>query len=360
MPSSSPASPPLIARRGRLRLATLAVALVAALATPVAVDARRPSPSASVEGMKVLITNDDGVQPGADSVGLFELRAALCDAGADVVVVAPWRNMSGASASITYGSSSTRFTLTEPTIDAAYGDHCSDAPSAGPVWGACVTAAGAPAVCDGSTPSLTPADAATLGPVAAAQLVGWDSPDVVVSGTNRGGNDGLNVNISGTVGAATIASSLGHPTIALSTSSSGAFVANAQGAAEWAVQFVGKLRHSSLLPDGYVLAVNYPRVDRGPVTEAEWTSVAQRSEWATGFTLDAGTTSFTSNYGPCTPGASCGAPGAGTDSVAYSSGRIAITPVSLDRTVDLSPSSPTIKDARKVRVMTQRGDFDAD
>lgn len=326
------------------------------------VEARRPpAPSpATVAGMKILITNDDGVQPGADSVGLFELRGALCAAGADVVVVGPWRNMSGASASITYGSSSSRFTLTTPVIDAPYADDCSTSPSAGATWGACVTTAAAPPPCTDASPSLTPADAATLGATAAVQeLAGWaNGPDLVISGTNRGGNDGLNVNISGTLGAATIASSLGYPTIALSTSSSGDATANARATGEWAVRFVAELRKAALLPTGYVLSVNYPRVDRAPVTKAEWTTVAQVSPLATGFVRD-GESSFQSTYGPCVPGASCGTPGPDTDSAVYSSGRIAITPVSVDRTLGLRTTIRTVVDSLRVRVLVQIGVFNS-
>lgn len=308
--------------------------------------------------MRILITNDDGVQPGADSVGLYEMRAALCSAGADVVVVGPWRNMSGASASITYGSSSTRFTLTRPAIDAAYSEHCASSPSAGAVWGACVTAVGEPQTCTDATPSLTPADAATLGATAAVQqLSGWaQGPDLVISGINRGGNDGLNVNISGTLGAATIASSLGYPTIAMSASSSGDATANARAAASWGVDFVAKLRRATLLPVGYVLAVNYPRVDRGAVTRAEWTTVAQMSPYATVFVRD-GDSSFVSTYTACVPGLSCGTPGAGTDSAVYSGGRIAITPVSVDRTVGVRATLPSVIAALQVGVLVKVGLF---
>ncbi len=343
------------ASSARRRLTALTLGLVAAVAAPTLVDARPTPPS--VAGMKILITNDDGVQPGADSVGLFELRAALCDAGADVVVVAPWRNMSGASASITYGSSSTRFTLTTPAIDAAYQDDCATAPSGGGVWGACVTAAGGAGVCDAVTPSLTPADAATLGPIAARDLAGWTAPELVISGTNRGGNDGLNVNVSGTVGAATIASSLGYPSIALSTSSSGDATANARATGTWAVNFVAQLRQRALLPVGYVLAVNYPRVDRGPVTKAEWTTVALSSALATGYVREGASTSYASTYGPCVPGASCGNPAGGTDSASYSAGKIAITPISVDRTLGLPSAIKSISDSLRVAAMVKSGSF---
>ena len=106
-----PALPELRTRRRRWRSAVVAAAIatVGIATAPSAAHAGGTTPpAASVAGMRILITNDDGVQPGTDSVGLYELRKALCSAGADVVVVGPWRNMSGASASITFGSSATR------------------------------------------------------------------------------------------------------------------------------------------------------------------------------------------------------------------------------------------------------------
>lgn len=356
-------APPVRRLRPARRLTGLLVAATAIVGTTAlsasGAEARRPAPPpATVQGMKILITNDDGVQPGSDSIGLYELRAALCDAGADVVVVGPWKNMSGASASITYGSSSTRFTLTTPVIEPGYADDCAASPSGGAVWGACVTLAAAPSTCNDATPSLTPADAATLGSTAAVQtLTGWAAgPELVISGINRGGNDGLNVNISGTLGAATIASSLGWPSVAISASSSGDALANARGAAAWSVRFVAELRKASLLPTGYVLSVNYPRVDRGPVTKAEWTSVAQVSPFATVFVHD-GNLSFQSNFANCLPGPSCGTPGAGTDSAVYSSGKVAITPISVDRTLGLRTTIRSIADSLRVAVLVHLGVF---
>ena len=341
----------------------LALVATCVLSGPSLVEARRPTPTpapATVTGMRILVTNDDGVQPGADSVGLYELRAALCAAGADVVVVGPWQNMSGASASITYGSAETRFTLTRPSIDPTYENDCSASPSAGATWGACITVAVATAECGADSPTLTPADAATLGATAVVQqLNGWESgPELVISGTNRGGNDGLNVNVSGTLGAATIASSLGYPSIALSASSSGDATANARATAAWAVGFVATLRRATLLPTGYVLSVNYPRVDRAPVSTAEWTTVAQTSSFSTVFIRD-GESSFQSTFAACVPGPSCGTPAAGTDSAAYSSGRIAITPIGVDRTLGFSTRIRTIIDSFLVKTLVRRGAFDA-
>ena len=302
----------------------------------------RPVPP-SVEGLRVMITNDDGVQPGPSSLGLFELRRVLCAAGADVAVVAPWSDRSGASASITYGSASTRFTLTEPEIDSMYSDDCLDAPSSGAVWGACVTSAASPPPCVDGSVSLTPADAVTLGATAAVQeLLGWaEGPDLVVSGINRGGNDGLNVNISGTVGAATIAVSLGFPAIAISASSSGNWPANATAAADWAAGFVGLLGANDLLPADFILNVNYPRTDRGPITDAVWTDVAQLSPFATGFVRDG--LDFASTFAFCSPGPRCGAPEPGSDSAEYGSGKISISAVSVDRTAGATASSSVIE-----------------
>lgn len=339
---------PPSSRRSRLLAVVASAALVAAgFGTAATAGGNgggtiRPVPP-SVDGLRVLITNDDGVQPGAGSQGLFELRQALCEAGADVAVVGPWTDRSGASASITYGSSSTRFTLTEPSIDAPYSDDCLDAPSEGAVWGACVTSASSPPPCGATSTSLTPADAATLGATAAVQqLLGWvDGPDLVVSGINRGGNDGLNVNVSGTVGAATIASSLGLPAIAISASSSGNWPANAAAAAEWSAGFIGLLAANDILPADYVVNVNYPRTDRNPITDAVWTDVAQLSPFATGYIrtgLD-----FESTFAFCNVGPRCGSPEPGSDSAEYGAGKISIGAVSVDRTVGAAASSATVE-----------------
>ena len=80
------------------------------------------------------------------------------------------------------------------------------------------------------------------------------------------------------------------------------------------------------------------------------------SPFATVFVLD-GASSFQSTFGACAPGPSCGTPAAGTDSAAYSGGRIAITPISVDRTVGLRPTFRSIIDALKVGLLVQIGLF---
>ena len=174
------------------------------------------------------------------------------------------------------------------------------------------------------------------------ELVGWaDGPDLIISGINSGGNDGLNVNVSGTVGAATIGSSLGIPSMAISASSSGNWAANAQASANWSAGFVGLLAANNLLPVDYVLNVNYPRTDRAPITDAAWTAVAQLSPFATGYVRDG--LSFQSVFANCTPGPRCGAAEAGSDSAVYSGGKISIGAVSVNRTVGATASSAVVK-----------------
>lgn len=302
-----------------------------------------------LEGLRVLITNDDGVQPVAGSTGLFELRKALCSAGADVAVVAPWLNQSGASAAITYGSKETRFVLTTPEIREEYAADCQDAPSGGPVWGACVLPVGALGPCTADSTSLTPADAVTLGVTGAVgALLGWtEGPHVVLSGINSGGNDGLNVNIAGTLGAATIAASLGYPSIAFSASSSGDAANTYRAAAEWSISLVGALTERDLLPLGYVLSVNYPRTDKAPITEAVWATVAQRSPYATVYVQypDESEFYFESTFGTCgDESAVCGYPLADSDSALYGSGHITISAIAVDRTVGTTVDFEAVKE----------------
>lgn len=324
---------------------TLAMVLTVVLISPASAEPRAAGSSphevvTDLTGMRILMTNDDGVQQNA--IGLFELRKALCAAGAEVVVVGPWSDQSGASMSITFGSSAFKFALDTPEIAAPYAGDCG---ASAAVFGACRVPTGAPADCSAAgAVTLTPADAATLGAYFVRDEYGWASgPDVVLSGINRGGNDGLNVNVSGTVGAATIANSLGYPAIAISASSSGDRVA----AAQWAVGFVGTLGASDLLPADYVLNVNYPS---GSPAMALWTTVAQSSPFATGYTRDG--LIFTSTFGPCLPGPTCGPAAPGTDSAVYSSGSISISPVSRNRTVGAAA------DTHDAQLLVMMGLFD--
>jgi len=130
-----------------------------------------------ITAMRFLLTNDDGVH--AD--GIFAVKKAL-EGMAELVVVAPERERSGAGHAIT---------LNEPLrlketklVDGSVAYSCSG----------------------------TPADCVTLGTL---EVMSGDV-DLVVAGINHGPNLGWDVHYSGTVSAALEAVMIGHPSVAIS------------------------------------------------------------------------------------------------------------------------------------------------
>lgn len=133
--------------------------------------------------MKILVTNDDGVE----SAGLHALARALVDAGRDVLVVAPDRDMSGSSAAIGHIHMDDHIDAKRVTLPGL-----PDVPA--------YAVDGPPGLC-----------------VLAARLGGFgDPPKVVVSGINPGCNTGRAVLHSGTVGAALTAANFGGRGLAVS------------------------------------------------------------------------------------------------------------------------------------------------
>ena len=132
--------------------------------------------------MRILLTNDDGIQ----SENLHRLHAALERAGHDVFAVAPAEPQSGKSCGVTVNKPLLTHRVSIP--DAA----------GGPFKGLAVHG--------------TPADCALLA------LEGglFDAVDLVISGVNIGPNAGLDIFFSGTVGAALQAAMHGLPTLAVS------------------------------------------------------------------------------------------------------------------------------------------------
>jgi 5'-nucleotidase len=133
--------------------------------------------------MRVLVTNDDGVE----SPGILALARGLAGAGHDVFVVAPASDLSGAGASIG------PLHRSEPIPVAAR--HWPELPDV-PVLAI-------------ERPPATAVYLACLGAFGA-------RPDVVASGINPGANTGHLVLHSGTVGAALTAAGLGIPALAVS------------------------------------------------------------------------------------------------------------------------------------------------
>lgn len=124
--------------------------------------------------LHILLTNDDGFR----APGIEAIHDALLNAGFRVTVVAPRDQQSGSSMRVSIGS------ITVEQIDER-------------AW-----AVGG-----------TPADAVAW---ALNTVLRDDRPDLVISGANFGQNLGGNTNLSGTVGAALMATQLGVPALAVS------------------------------------------------------------------------------------------------------------------------------------------------
>ncbi|MBT8088210.1 MAG: 5'/3'-nucleotidase SurE [Gammaproteobacteria bacterium] len=170
--------------------------------------------------MKILVSNDDGYL----ATGINVLADAL-EQVAEVTVVAPDRNRSAASSSLTLNMPLRVSRIAENRYSV-----------------------------DG-----TPSDCVHLA------LTGFldDEPDLVVSGINHGANLGDDVIYSGTVAAALEGRFLGLPTIAVSLV--GRQLQHFDTAARVVAELVAKLDRSELAPD-VVLNVNVP--DR-PFAELE-------------------------------------------------------------------------------------------
>jgi 5'/3'-nucleotidase len=180
--------------------------------------------------MRVLLTNDDGIQ----AKGLNELRRALMEVpGVELSVVAPNANQSATARSIT-----TRRPLVVEEVD--FGD--------GSV---------------GFAADGTPVDCVRL---AALGLVGG-SPELIVSGINHGSNLGDDITYSGTVAAALEGVVLGVPGIAVSQQSTAREMDFRLGidfdfeeAAAFTARLVAELG-SVPLPLGTLLNINCPAGD---------------------------------------------------------------------------------------------------
>jgi len=165
--------------------------------------------------MRVLVSNDDGV----DAPGIQALAAGLRAAGHDVTVVAPDRDRSGASNSLTLDAPIRARMLDTHTISVAG----------------------------------TPTDCVHL---ALAGLLDRQ-PDIVVSGINNAANLGDDVIYSGTVAAAMEGRFLGLPAIAMSLVTADHQGRHFDTAARVAVELIARLL-AEPLPADTILNVNVP------------------------------------------------------------------------------------------------------
>ncbi len=233
--------------------------------------------------MKILISNDDGYL----AQGLNVLRVRLAEFG-HIEVVAPDRNQSGASSSLTLHSP-LRVAEPSPGIHSVNG---------------------------------TPSDCVHL---ALAGLLDED-PDIVVSGINHGANLGDDVIYSGTVAAAIEGRHLGLPAIAVSLA--GERMVHFATAAEVCARLLRGIAEAPL-PSDIMLNVNVPDVaiDQLRGIRATRLGFRHRAEPLVRQHDPRGRPIYW--IGPAGPGEDAGA---GTDFHAVESGFASVTPLQIDLT----------------------------
>jgi 5'-nucleotidase len=233
--------------------------------------------------MKILVSNDDGYL----ATGINVLADALAEI-ADVVVVAPDRNRSAASNSLT---------LQDPLRVSRVGENRYSV-------------------------NGTPSDCVHLA------LTGFleEEPDLVVSGINHGANLGDDVIYSGTVAAAMEGRFLGFPTIAVSLV--GHRLQHFETAGRIAAELVQRLEREPL-PSEFIFNVNVP--DR-PYDELTGITTARlgfrhKSEPVVKSADPHGRTIYWVG-----PAGDSQESGEGTDFYAIEQGAVAITPLKVDLT----------------------------
>ncbi len=233
--------------------------------------------------MDILISNDDGYQ----STGIRVLAAALGEV-ATVIVVAPDRDRSGASNSLTLDAP-VRATRAENGFTYVDG---------------------------------TPTDCVHL---AITGLLDTE-PDMVVTGINAGANLGDDVLYSGTVAAAMEGRFLGLPAIAISLASHEP--THYETAAHVAVELVRRLLSRSL-PADTILNVNVPDLPLDQLAGMQATRLGHRhkSEPVVPMVDPRGRTVYW--VGPAGPEQDAGP---GTDFHAVRSGYVSLTPLNVDLT----------------------------
>lgn len=183
---------------------------------------------------RVLLINDDGI----DAPGMQLLRDIADKIATEVWVVAPVVDQSGVSCSINI-KAPLRIAKRHEKEYAVYG---------------------------------TPADCAIF---AIKQVMKDNLPDLVLSGINSGSNLGFETLLSGTVGGAIMAMSLGVPAIALSqVTKEGSGIINWDSARHYGAEVIEKLV-SLPWPQDVCMNVNFPRCDKEQVKGMKFTVQGQ-------------------------------------------------------------------------------------
>lgn len=233
--------------------------------------------------MRILLANDDGYQ----AKGLRTLARTLSGIG-EVTIVAPDRNRSGASNSLTLDSP-LRVERVEPDLYYVNG---------------------------------TPTDCVHIAITGLLE----DEPDMVVSGINHGANLGDDVLYSGTVAAAMEGRFLGLPAIAVS------LVSDEDANLETAAVVTRRLVEQMIadpLPRDTILNVNVPDVPLSVLGGTEVTRLGFRHKSEP--VIKARDPKDRPIYwiGPAGPGQDAGP---GTDFHAIANGRVSVSPIKVDLT----------------------------
>ena len=232
--------------------------------------------------MKILVSNDDGYR----SEGIRHLKEALTPLAA-VTIVAPDRNRSGASNSLTLDVPLRVFEA-EPDVYYVVG---------------------------------TPTDCVHL---AVTGLLD-ELPDMVISGINLGANMGDDTIYSGTVAAATEGYLLGVPSVAISLASKAA--EHFETAAAVAQAFVE--RHASAPAGPWLLNINVPDIERPAIRGYRVTRLGRRHKAENVIREKSPRGETVYWIGAAGPAADAGE---GTDFHAVESGYVSVTPLQIDLT----------------------------
>jgi 5'-nucleotidase len=233
--------------------------------------------------MRLLLSNDDGYS----ALGLISLAEGLRKY-ADVTIVAPDKNRSGASNSLTLQQPLRATTVAEQVIKV-----------------------------DG-----TPTDCVHL---AITGLLD-EEPDMVFSGINHGANLGDDVLYSGTVAAATEGRFLGLPAVAISLASHDSDYFDA--AVQVAIDLFKQLKHQPL-PADTILNVNVPNLPIDEICGFQSTRLGQRHKAEPVIKAFDPRGNQVYWVGPAGPEQDAGP---GTDFHAINHGYVSVTPLKIDLT----------------------------
>lgn len=232
--------------------------------------------------MRILLSNDDGV----NAQGINTLAEVLSEI-AEIIIVAPDRNRSGASNSLTL-ETPLRVTQVRPNVYSVQG---------------------------------TPTDCVHF---ALNELLKSDMPDLVVSGINHGANLGDDVLYSGTVAAAMEGHFLGVQSIAISLVGKTHFDTAAQIAKDLVLQHV-----KNPVPANHLISVNVPDLALDQLGATRVTRLGARHHAEDMIKQKDPRGADIYWLGP--PGKEADA-GEGTDFYAIEKGEVSITPLRVDLT----------------------------